>query len=86
MYKVNLPNRLKLSLVPVCVGVAMATVNDFSFNAVREREPQGALSWSSMAAAEEARRAGVPAGGRVLGLSRAHRHRLLPTAGQDEAR
>ena len=33
LYGVNLPWKLKLSLVPVCVGVAMATVNDFSFNA-----------------------------------------------------
>ena len=34
MYGVDLPFRLKLSLIPVCVGVAMATVNDFSFNPV----------------------------------------------------
>jgi hypothetical protein len=32
MYGVDLPTKLKLSLVPVCVGVALATVNDFSFN------------------------------------------------------
>jgi len=33
MYGVHLPWELKLALVPVCVGVAIATVNDFSFNA-----------------------------------------------------
>ena len=31
-YNVNLPGKLKLSLLPVCIGVAMATVSDFSFN------------------------------------------------------
>lgn len=35
MYGVDLPAKLKLALVPVCVGVALATVNDFSFNMVR---------------------------------------------------
>lgn len=34
MYGVDLPTKLKLALVPVCVGVALATVNDFSFNMV----------------------------------------------------
>lgn len=34
VYKVDLPRVLKLSLVPICLGVAMATVNDVSFNAV----------------------------------------------------
>ena len=33
MYGVHMSWKLKLALVPVCVGVAMATVNDFSFNA-----------------------------------------------------
>ena len=31
-YGVHLPWKLQLSLVPVCIGVAMATVSDFSFN------------------------------------------------------
>ena len=34
MYDVDLPHKLKLALIPVCMGVAMATVNDFSFNAL----------------------------------------------------
>jgi hypothetical protein len=38
MYGVELPLKLKLSLVPVCIGVAMATINDFSFNMV-SRQP-----------------------------------------------
>lgn len=38
MYGVDLPLNLKLSLVPVCIGVAMATVSDFSFNLVRDFE------------------------------------------------
>lgn len=33
-YDVDLPNQLKLSLVPVCLGVTLATVSDFSFNMV----------------------------------------------------
>ena len=31
-YGVHLPWQLKLALVPVCIGVGMATVSDFSFN------------------------------------------------------
>ena len=34
MYGVSMPSKLKLALVPICIGVAMATVSDFSFNAV----------------------------------------------------
>jgi solute carrier family 35 protein E3 len=34
LYKVPLDNRLKIALVPVIVGVGMATVSDFSFNMV----------------------------------------------------
>jgi len=39
MYGVDLPAQLKLALVPVCLGVALATVNDFSFNPVRPFYP-----------------------------------------------
>jgi solute carrier family 35, member E3 len=39
MYGVDLPAQLKLALVPVCLGVALATVNDFSFNPVRRPVP-----------------------------------------------
>jgi solute carrier family 35 protein E3 len=34
VYGIDLPWHLKAALAPVCVGVAMATVNDFSFNLV----------------------------------------------------
>jgi len=34
MYGVSLSWQLKVALAHVCVGVAMATVNDFSFNLV----------------------------------------------------
>lgn len=34
IYGVKLPWHLKVALAPVCIGVAMATVNDFSFNLV----------------------------------------------------
>jgi hypothetical protein len=35
VYKKSLPMKLKLSLVPICIGVGLATANDFSFNMVR---------------------------------------------------